>query len=194
MRIIGLSGPIAAGKDEAARVLKKNGALVIEVDQIAHTLYQPQSSLWHELVKAFGSKILMRGGKLNRAKLGEIVFADKNKLKQLNQLVHPLLKEEVKKIVESRKQIAERRKQTIVINAAVLKEIGLVDLVDEVWVVTASAENRLKRLVKAGLSREEAAQRIKAQLPQKDYLKIADVVIKNDGTLKQFHAKIQASL
>ncbi|MDD4178837.1 MAG: dephospho-CoA kinase [Candidatus Margulisbacteria bacterium] len=194
MKVIGLTGPIAAGKNEAVKALKKKGALIIEVDEIAHSFYQPQSSLWHELVKAFGSKILMRGGKINRHKLGEIVFADKAKLHQLNQMVHPLLKEQIIKILDSRKTIAESRQKTIVINAAVLKEIGLIDLVDEVWVVMASAENRLKRLVKAGLTKEEAAQRIKAQLPQKEYLKMADKVINNDGTLKQLHAKVQDSL
>src|SRR3989338_4727039 len=99
MRIIGLTGPIAAGKNEVVKILKRKGALIIEVDEIAHSFYQPQSSLWHELVKAFGSKILMRGGKINRSKLGEIVFADKEKLQQLNKLVHPLLKEQIVKIL-----------------------------------------------------------------------------------------------
>jgi len=194
MKVIGLTGPIAAGKNEVVKALKRKGALIIEVDEIAHSFYQPQSSLWHELVKAFGSKILMRGGKINRHKLGEIVFADKAKLTLLNQMVHPLLKEQIIKILDSRKPIAESRQKTIVINAAVLKEIGLIDLVNEVWVIMASSENRLKRLVKAGMPKEEAAQRIKAQLSQKEYLKMADKVINNDGTIKQLHAKVQASL
>ncbi|OGB89387.1 dephospho-CoA kinase [candidate division WOR-1 bacterium RIFCSPHIGHO2_01_FULL_53_15] len=194
MRVIGLTGPIAAGKDEAAAALKKIGALVIDADEIAHSLYQPQSSLWHELVKAFGSKILMRGGKLNRHKLGEIVFSDKEKLQQLNKLVHPLLKEQIVKILESRKLLPQSRQKTVVINAAVLKEIGLIPLVDEVWVVMASRESRIKRLFKSGLAKEEAARHVSIQASQKEYLALADRVINNDGTLKQLHAKIQAHL
>lgn len=190
-KIIGLTGPIAAGKDEVAKILAKRGAHIIDADQVAHHLYSYSSPVWQELVKTFGSKILMRGGKINRRKLGEIVFADRKKLKLLNHIVHPYLKEAIIHNVERRASNEDRR---IVINAAVLKEIGLVDYVDEVWVVIASKENRLKRLIKSGVSKTEALKRINAQASQKDYLKVADVVIKNDGTLKQLNAKVQAHL
>ena len=190
-KIIGLTGPIGAGKDEVAKILAKGGAYIIDADQIAHQLYSYPSPVWQELVKSFGSKILMRGGKINRHKLGEIVFSDKRLLKKLSEIVHPALKEAIIQIVDSRKLKVESR---IVINAAVLKEIGLVDYVDEVWVVMASKEKRLKRLMKAGLSKAGALKRINAQASQKDYLKVADVVIKNDGTLKQLNAKVQAHL
>jgi dephospho-CoA kinase len=190
-KIIGLTGPIAAGKDEVAKILKKHGAYIIDTDQIAHQLYSYQSPVWQEIVKTFGSKILMRGGKVNRHKLGEIVFADRNKLKLLNRMVHPYLKEAIIQSVEHRTSNVDSK---IVVNAAVLKEIGLLDYVDEVWVVMASKENRLKRLIKSGLSKTEARERINAQASQKDYLKLADVVIRNDGTLKQLNAKVQACL
>lgn len=198
MRIIGLTGPIAAGKDAIAKILKRRGAYIIDADRVAHELYVFQSPIWRELVRAFGSKILVRGGKINRQKLGKIVFGDKKKLSVLDKIVHPSLKKEIEKIAESpstllgasRKQNAEHRTQTLVVNAAVLAEIGLVDLVDEVWLVTASRAVRLKRLVKAGFSKQEAIKRMNAQSPQKDYLKIADVIIKNDGTLKQLKIKI----
>jgi len=197
-KIIGLTGPIGAGKDEVAKILAKCGAYIIDADQIAHQLYSYPSPVWQELVKTFGSKILMRGGKINRRKLGEIVFLDKKSLKKINEIVHPYLKEAIIQNVEhlacrqaGRTSNVDRR---IVINAAVLKEIGLVDQVDEVWVVLASKEKRMKRLLKSGLSKEEAVRRINAQASQKDYLKVADVVIKNDGTLKQLNAKVQAHL
>jgi dephospho-CoA kinase len=190
-KIIGLTGPIAAGKDEVAKILKKHGAYIIDTDQIAHQLYSYQSPVWQEIVKTFGSKILMRGGKINRHKLGEIVFADRKKLKLLNRIVHPYLKEAIMRNVERRTPNVDNR---IILNAAVLKEIGLVDYVDEVWVVIASKEKRLKRLMKAGLSKADALKRINVQMAQKDYVKIADVVIQNDGTLKQLNAKVQACL
>ena len=192
MKIIGLTGPIGAGKDAVAKVLRKCGAYIIDADRVAHGLYAFQSPAWHEIVKVFGSRILMRGGKINRKKLGEIVFADKKKLQLLDKIIHPHLKEAILKILDDQK--TESSKQIIVINAAVLKEIGLVDYVDEVWVVMASKEISVRRLVKLGLSKQEALRRINSQMPQKDYFKIADIVIKNEGTIKQLNAKVQTCL
>ena len=135
----------------------------------------------------------MRGGKINRKKLGEIVFADKKKLKQLNEIVHPALKKAV--IEEIKLRTPNSQLPTlIVINAAVLKEIGLLPLVDEVWLVTAPKEIRLKRLIGQGLPVKEAKDRINAQSSGREYAKLADVVINNTGTLKQLSGKIQANL
>jgi dephospho-CoA kinase len=187
IKIIGLTGPIAAGKDTVAKILHRRGALVLDADRIAHMLYEPQTDIWREIVRAFGSKILNRGGTINRKKLGKIVFADKRKLEALNQIVHPALKDAIDQRLKT-----EDQRPFIVINAAVLKEIGLIDLVDEVWVVIASRENRLKRLMKTGLSKREALQRINAQALQKEYLVMADVVIRNDGTFKELNAEVQA--
>jgi len=204
LKVIGLTGPVGAGKDEAAKILRRRGAFVIDADEAAHTLYGRQSPAWSQLVKTFGSRILIRGGEINRKKLAEIVFSDKRKLKELDRIVHPFLKEAIVKITGDQKAMpagrqAEREKQKtgirnqiIVINAAVLKEIGLIDHVDEVWVVMAAKAARMKRLVRSGLSKEEAQKRIGSQASQKEYLKMADVVIRNDGTLKQLNAKVQA--
>ena len=185
--VIGLTGPIAAGKNTVAKGLKGLGAHVVEVDELAHTLYKPQTLIWGEIVRAFGSKVLKRGGEINRKKLGEVVFSDRKKLQALNRIMHPALKQAVAKEIES-------GKQAVVVNAAVLKEIGLIDLVDAVWVVIASKENRLKRLVKSGLTKMQAMRRIAVQPAQKEYLKIADLVIRNDGTLRQLNEKIRAGI
>lgn len=185
--IIGLTGPIAAGKDQVAQILAQLGGVIINADDLAHTLYTPQTPLWRELIKVFGSKILQRGGEINRKKLGEIVFTDKNKLHLLNSLVHPFLKERVIEMVGKNNVDSSN---LIIINAAVLKEIGLVELVDEVWVVLALQEIRLKRLMRKGLSKPEAQVRIKAQSFIKDYLEMADVVIKNEGSLKELKKKV----
>lgn len=189
MRTIGLTGPIAAGKDTVARILQRHGAYIINADRVAHELYASQTPVWHALVRAFGSKILNRGGKINRKKLGAIVFGDKKKLAHLNQIVHPALREEIIKRVESR-QSSVVSCQLIVINAAVLKEIGLLDYVDEAWVVMASRAIRLKRLIKKGLSKAEAQRKIKAQATRQEYFVMADFVIKNDGTLKQLQNRM----
>lgn len=193
-KIIGLTGPIGSGKNEVAKILRRRGAYVIDADKAAHTLYIPQSPVWRELLKAFGSKILFRGGKINRKKLGEIVFSDKQKLQELSRIVHPYLKEAIVHEVEDQRLKNEDQRPLIVINAAVLKEIGLIDYVDEVWTVAASEEKRLDRLLKAGLSEEEARRRIASQASQEEYLEIADVVIKNEGTVDELNAEVQACL
>lgn len=215
-KIIGLTGPIGAGKDEVAKTLRQKGALVIDADEVAHTLYNTQSPVWHELVRTFGSKILKRGGTISRKRLGEIVFSDKGKLQELDRIVHPYLKEAIREKLESCKSSAPRPPSTelgtsrsgqvvscppagragklIVINAAVLKEIGLVDYVDEVWVVMASKEIRLRRLMKMGLSKEEAAKRIQSQVPQEEYVRTADVIIRNDGTLMVLKKRVLSLL
>ncbi|OGC23382.1 dephospho-CoA kinase [candidate division WOR-1 bacterium RIFOXYB2_FULL_42_35] len=188
-KIIGLTGPIGAGKDVVAKLLAKQGAYIIDADKLAHSLYPPQSTVWRSIVKEFGSRILKRGGEINRRKLAEIVFSNKHKLQTLNKIVHPALKEKIRAILKEQGTRNTELGTQIVVNAAVLKEIGLLDVVDEVCVVMASKATRLKRLLKKGLSKQVALKRINAQLPHKDYLKIADVVIKNEGTVRQLKAK-----
>jgi len=188
--IIGITGPMGAGKDTVAKILQKKGAEIIDVDKLAHTLYPAQSLLWQKIVKAFGSKILSRGGEINRKKLGVIVFGDHRQLKVLNRIVHPELKKEIIREVEIRKfenvgtGLVPVREKLIVINAALLKEIGLIDLVDEVWVVMASQAVRLKRLIQKGMDRKTALQRMKMQMGQKENLKMADKVINNNGKIR----------
>ena len=153
-QIIGLTGPIASGKNEVAKILAKFGALVIDVDEEAHKL--------------------MGLTRIERKKLAKEVFADKKKLKALNKLVHPKLKKKIAEKLKSRKA-----GKLIVINAAVLKEIGLISLCDEVWVVMAPKKTRLARLMKKGLAKSDALARMNSQMSEKAYLKLADVVIGN---------------
>ena len=170
---------MGAGKSEAAKILKRRGYFIIDADRVAHELYVPQSRVWSELVKAFGSRILNRGGAINRKKLGEMVFADRKKLDLLNRIVHPGLREEI----EHRARNTEHGARGVVINAALPQLFE--GLAEQIWVVIASKEKRLQRLTKSGLTRAQAQKRMSFQLSQSSYLKLADVVIKNEGTLKR---------
>ena len=181
-KIIGLTGPIGAGKNEVAKILRRRGAYIIDADEIGHKLFVPQSDVWCRIVEAFGSRVLNRGGAINRHKLGQIVFPDHKKLNILNSITHP-------KIIEAIKEEIKDKKGIIVINAA-LPEL-FEGLVDQTIVVIASKEKRLKRLLKQGRSKTEAEKRIKSQMPQKEYLKLADIIIKNDGTRKQLQDQIK---
>jgi len=177
---------MGAGKSEVAKLLKRRGFLVIDADELAHKLYAPQSAVWCEVVKAFGSRILNRGGVINRGKLGDLVFNDKSALEKLDRIMQPRIKEEI------RKQTAVSSKRIVAINAALPQLFE--GLVDKVWVVVASREKRLRRLIKGGLPKEEAVRRMRTQMSQAEYLKRADVVIKNEGTLKQLNVQVQADL
>lgn len=180
--IIGLTGPMGAGKSEVAKILGRRGFYIIDADRLAHELYAPQSPVWSELVKAFGARILNRGGAINRRKLGEIVFADSKMLGRLNKIVHPALREKI------RTQIVERGTQNIVINAALPQLFE--GRVDQTWVVSSSKVKRLRRLIKNGSTKAQALKRMRSQLSQAGYLKLADAVIKNEGSLKQLKQQV----
>lgn len=183
MKVIGLTGPAGAGKNEVAKILRRRGAMVIDADKLAHTLYIHRSPLWKKIVKTFGSDILTQTKEIDRKKLGAIVFSDHRKLKKLNKLVHPYLRKAIIKKIEGCKLFVVSCK-LIVINAAVLKEIGLVGVCDEVWLVWASPEKRKKR----------AGRLIKFQMSKKDYVKIGTVVVENNASRQGLEKKILSLL
>lgn len=205
-KIIGLTGPISSGKNEAAKILRRHGAYVIDADEVGHGLLIPQSDTWKKVIKTFGSKILMAGGRINRKKLAEVVFNEPRMLKKLNGIMHPEMKREIIKEIRAQSTRlrppradfggqADKQCRFIIINAAVLKEMGLIPLVDEVWVVLADKSKRIGRLIKSGMIRRQAEARVAAQIPQKNYLKLADRVIRNDGSkgdLKRTILRIRA--
>jgi hypothetical protein len=101
--IIGLTGPIASGKSMAAKMLARHGAFVIDADVIGHQVIAPQSKAWHEIVKAFGLKVLNRGGAVNRRKLARIVFSRPSSLKKLDKITHP----EMRRIISAKIKLAK---------------------------------------------------------------------------------------
>lgn len=183
--IIGLTGPIAAGKDIVAGMFSRHGALVIDADELGHEIMAPQSKAWHEIVKTFGVKVLIRGGKVNRKKLGRIVFWDPSALRKLNRILHPAMRALIKE------SIRQTKKKLIVINAAVLAEMGLLPIVDRVIVVLAGERARIKRLMKCGLSRRDAIARVRSQAGASSYRRIADIVIVNNGSVKVLREKVE---
>ncbi|NQU18294.1 MAG: dephospho-CoA kinase [Candidatus Saganbacteria bacterium] len=184
--IIGITGPIGSGKNEVCGFLKEQGAVIIDVDVIGHEIVQQK---WADIVKAFSSKVLRPGGKIDRKKLGKLVFSDPVKLKKLNEIVHPGMKD---RIVEACHGMPREPRHGvavpfIIINAALLKEIGLIELCDEVWVVVASCENRMKWLSKRPLLKDI----MKSQMSQAEYLDIADRIIRNNGSKRDLKKEIE---
>jgi len=185
--IIGLTGMIASGKNTAAKIFARRGAFVIDADTIGHQVIAPQSKVWHEIVKAFGSKVLNRGGAVNRRKLAGIVFSKPGLLKKLDKITHP----EMRRIISAKiKQAKMSNKKYIVINAALLGQMKLLPLVDKVIVIFAPKNVRIRRMLRSGLSRQEALARIRSQRSDQSYRKTADFVIDNNKKLDDLKKKV----
>jgi dephospho-CoA kinase len=185
--VIGLTGNIATGKSEVRRMLEKLGAFGIDADALAHQVIAENAPGYQPVLDAFGKEILNPGGQINRAKLGQIVFADPAALRKLEGIIHPL----VGQALDS--QVRNAIQSVIVIEAIKLIEAGLHLLCDQLWVINSSTEAQFFRLTtQRGMSDEMAAQRIEAQPSQKAKLDLADVVIQNNGSIEETWQQVSA--
>ncbi|MEV0592242.1 dephospho-CoA kinase [Nonomuraea cavernae] len=186
MLMIGLTGGIGSGKSEVSKRLADRGAVVIDADRIAREVVEPGTPGLARVVAAFGTEVLRPDGSLNREKLGTIVFADPDKLASLNAIVHPLVGERVAEL-----QARTADDAIVVYDVPLLAENGLAPMYDVVVVVDASDETRLARLAEhRGMAEHDAKARIAAQAGREDRLKIADIVIDNDGSLDALDARV----
>ena len=190
MKIIGLTGGIGSGKSTVAGFLAGFGAEVLDLDKIGHEVQKSRTSVWQQLVDAFGKEILGPGGEIDRDKLGGIVFNNRNALLRLNGIIHPAIDNYVDmKIDEFRRKGVD----IVVLEAAVMIDAGKTDLVDELWVTTAPENVVLERLRKrSGYSKNESMTRIKAQLKNGERLKKAAVIINTDCTLDELKNRVMA--
>jgi dephospho-CoA kinase len=180
---VGLTGGIACGKSTVAGMFRQRGALLIDFDELAHAVQAPDRPAWTEIVRRFGPEILKADRTIDRRKLGEIVFADREKLDLLNRLVHPAVFEEWQRRIG---EIRGAQPDAVVLSdVPLLIEAGLQPLFDLVLLVYAPPEEQLRRLMlRSGLSREEALQRLASQLPIGEKIPRADIVIPNGGSLE----------
>lgn len=176
--VIGLTGNIATGKTLVLRMLNELGAYPIDADDLAHLLMRRGAPLYDRIVSEFGRYVLDRDGQIDRGRLGEIVFAAPRALAHLEQITHPTIGAVTRRLIENAKA------DVVVIEAIKLLESDLADLCDAVWVVTATREVQLQRLMtRRRMSASQAMLRIDAQPPQSDKTARADVVIDNSGDI-----------
>ncbi len=186
--IIGLTGNIATGKSLVGRMLGELGATVIDADALVHELQRKGTSTYDASVAAFGPDILDRDGEIDRKALGAIVFTDSAKLRELEAIVHPAV------ALESQKRINAAPARIVVYEAIKLIEAGRADMCDAIWVVTASPEVQLDRLMRLRkLSGADARQRIAAQPPPTEKIKWATVVIDNSGSIEVTRQQVKAA-
>ena len=188
MLIVGLTGGVASGKTAVSRVLREEGAYIIDADQIARELVQPHKPAWNELVRAFGKEILQEDGSIHRRKLADKVFTDPEQRKVLNQILHPRIKEEMDRRT---KEIGQKDPEAIVvIDAPLLVELGVYRKVDQLIVITSTQMQQMERLKERdGRSPEEALRLFSSQMPVEEKVKLADFVIRNEGSLEETKKK-----
>ncbi|MBC7234738.1 MAG: dephospho-CoA kinase [Chloroflexi bacterium] len=176
--VIGLTGNIAVGKSTVAAMLAELGACVIDADQLAHEAMRPGTEVQRRIVAHFGPGVLDAEGRIDRRALGDIVFADAAALRALEQIVHPAV------IAETLRRLATCTAPVAVVEAIKLIEAGMDRHCDAVWVVTASHQEQVRRLMETrSLTRAQAELRIDAQPPAEEKVARADVVIDNSATL-----------
>ncbi len=177
--VIGLTGNIATGKSVVRKMLEHLGAYGIDADALGHRAIAPDAPGYRAVVDTFGRWILAPDGQVDRAKLARIVFTDPQALGQLEAIIHPLVRQAVDVLIKRSSQ------KVIVLEAIKLLEGPLRQACDTIWVTYAPKEVQISRLVqKRGMSVVVAHQRVNAQPPQNEKVKVANTVIHNEGSFE----------
>lgn len=196
IRRIGLTGGIASGKSTVSSYLIENGYTIIDADQISHQISQVGGKLYKNIISSFGEDILTSENEIDRKKLGKIVFENNLKLRELNEISHQLIYEEMINQLKNKEEGSK--------NSLIFFDIPLLFesfdkakslCLDSIWMVSAPYEVRLERIIKRdGLEEDEAKSRIKAQMPQRIKEEMADIILYNDNSLEGLYKKIDQAL
>jgi dephospho-CoA kinase len=183
---VGLTGGIGAGKSTVADLFSQKGAVVIRSDELARQVIEPQTPGFQQVVDRFGKDFVNSDGYIDRAKLAQVVFQDDAALKDLENIVHPLVRNKTNQIIE------QHTSETIIVNEIpLLLEKKMESLFDFLVIVISSEKNRLERLIKRGLTKEQANARMAKQVTDEERKAAADFLIVNDGNLDQLEADVQ---
>lgn len=183
MKVIGLTGGVGSGKSLVAQLLKEEtGSELIITDEVGHIVTDKGGSAFNSVVERFGSEIVLETGEIDRKKLADIVFNDKNAIQDLNSIVHPKVKEYIERYIEDRKE----KKGNIILESAILFETECDKYCDEVWYVYVPRDIRVARLRQSrGYSDEKCEAVMKSQKPDEFYISRSDKVIENAGSVDE---------
>jgi len=186
--VIGITGNIATGKSVVRQMLQHLGAYTIDADGLTHQAMSPGAPAYKPIVETFGQFILNADKTINRNMLANIVFSNPEALRKLEAITHPVVGQAIDTL------IARAKQPIIVIEAIKLLEGDLGKSVNAIWVVDAKPQTQYTRLVgKRKLSPEDAKQRILGQPAQSEKLKVARVVINNDGNIEDTWKQVQSA-
>ena len=191
VKIIGITGGIASGKSTVTEFLRQPGYQVIDADQVVHELQEPGERLYQALLSTFGSAILQEDGRLDRPKLGAMIFGNPELLAQSSQLQNEIIREEL----AGRRDLLAETEDIFFMDLPLLFELEYDNWFDQIWLVDVREETQLSRLMaRNDLSQEEAEKRIAAQLSLREKRKRADVLIDNNGSLEETRQQIRDAL
>lgn len=187
---VGLTGGIACGKSTVSEMFVRRGAHLIDFDQLAHYVEKPGQPAWEKIVQYFGESILLPDKNIDRYKLAQIVFADFQKLKTLNGIVHPYVSNEWKTLLE---KTEKKEKNAIILSdVPLLFEEKMQHLFDLTLLVLISPAQQIQRLIaRNGLSRDEAKRRLMNQMPIGEKARLANIVIDNQKTVAETEKKVE---
>ena len=189
MKIVGLTGGISSGKSTVSSYLKQLKIPVIDADEVARKVVEPNSQGAIEIRKAFGSDVFEEDGSLNRQKLGALIFSNAENRQKLDDLLQPLIKIMILDEIEEYRQKGENM---IVLDLPLLFEKHYEKLCEEIIVVYIPKELQLERLMKRNqYTKQEALSRIDSQLSIEEKRKRATVLLDNQGTIQQLYQQVE---
>ncbi|WP_277585494.1 dephospho-CoA kinase [Psychrobacillus antarcticus] len=190
--IIGLTGSIASGKSTVANMFKEMGFPIIDADLVARVVVEKGTPTIKMIEETFGTEVIQEDGALNRETLGEIIFSNPSKRKQLNDIIHPAIRAEM---LAQKSHLAEQGHPVIIMDIPLLFESRLQSFVDKVLVITVTEQMQLERLMaRNSFTHEEAKLRIQSQLPLSVKEEGADAVIYNNGTIEETKQQLEKIL
>lgn len=192
MRIIGITGGVGAGKSSILDYIKNHySARIIQADLVAHELQKPGGSCYEKIVAYFGTKVLKEDKTIDREKLSQYIFGVPENLSVINGIIHPAVREYIKKEIEKEKKSG--RLSCFFIEAALLIEASYGEICDEMWYIYTEEEIRRKRLRESRSYADEKIDRIfSIQLSEAEFRSHCKYVIDNNGSLEKTYEQIDS--
>ncbi len=191
MKLAGLTGGIATGKSTVAQMFEELGARIIDADAIAREIVRPGKDAYNEVVEHFGNEILTPDGRIDRERLGAIVFDDENERRTLESITHPRVFDEMQRRI---KQHAGEGTQLTLCDVPLLFESGAQNWLKPTILVYTDPKTQLERLTERDeCSEENAMARISSQMPIDEKKKLADIVIDNSGDMESTRSQVEAT-
>ena len=186
--IIGITGSIACGKSLVSNYLQEKGYTIIDADKIGHMALE-NDEVKKQLVNKFGKSIL-KDNEINRVTLGKLVFENNENLKELNNIIHPQIRKNISEQIQGHKN-----EKLVFVDVPLLFEAKFDDLAEKIIVVSLDEKTQLERLMyRNSLSKEEALQRIKSQIPVREKEKLGDYVVDNSFTQENTYNQVDRIL
>ena len=193
MKIIGITGGVGAGKSTVLDYLREQfQAYVIQADQVGHQVMEPGEICYSQVIALFGEHILKKDKTIDRKAVSDVVFGNEEKLKKLNGIIHPAVRQSVLEKIQLQK---EKKTAIVVVEAALLLEEHYEKFCDKVWYVHTDREIRISRLMEnRGYSREKSESIISSQAPDEYFTEHADYIIRNNGDIKDTWLQVEEGI